>query len=80
MLLYSLHTAQSQRPPWGEQVLMSAVTLHSVGRGAQRQKFDSFSFTVSDELTHPILAATANLFLNVRRQKYRQQRPATPPA
>jgi len=62
LLLCNLSTLQSQRAPCGDQILILAVTLHSVGRGAPRRKLDFFNSTVSDEQSHPILAPNANSF------------------
>jgi hypothetical protein len=41
---------------------MSAVTLRSIGRGAQRRKYTLCHSTSSDEQSHPILATIANSF------------------
>jgi len=55
-------------------------TLRSTGRGAQRRKVHSMSFDFLWWAVPSYSCRHCIKCLNVRRQEYHQQRPATPPA
>ena len=59
---------------------MSAVTLNSISRGAQRRKVHSLSFDLLWWAVPSCSCRHCKQFLNVRRQECHKQRPATPPA